>query len=572
MSGAPLGLYPSKACVPAQRLNAGASLALDVPVAQDGGYVFRRSLWLPLPAAAADAQALRWVASALKVRFATANIVIETGRTEWFSRVHTSDNRTVRLELVWPAAVSRIHSPAGYDRIDMTLHRADGEHVVEEATQTGKTDTTLLPPWVGSPLVIRLAQAIVAKSKLKKPAKKAAGKSGAGSAAEKLGAGDSSLAVEKTEALILLGSVVQSHVVPQITVVGKPNSPRLRLALEARGAEPEKLLWQALAPGEQATADLPAGALADEWAGALEQVAKALATPVPDAPLRLRLDVESDAPCTATLQQAAFGLEGDFALLDAPRRLDFDGARAAVLALTLDRLPAGVTALELGGLLDGAERTPPADAPLPAGGRVGVLCEPDQLTLRRMDLAAPAALGGVALGWHPLTERLTGRLAVLGDGGSGPAARALVEQPFSIETPTSGWIALRWPALDLQPRALWLRLALDEGAGLWLADPQGLPAPGWQERPGTAAGARAPLGLAPLCAWLEEPLGDATPAASLHFVSGAHEAAPQRTGKRFGLTLPGSTLGTDPASAIQVRCTAPARLIVESAEATVRIG
>jgi hypothetical protein len=200
---------------------------------------------------------------------------------------------------------------------------------------------------------------------------------------------------------------------------------------------------------------------------------------------------------------------------------------------------------------------------MPAGGRTGVLLESDQSAMRAIALEAPASLAGLTIAWHPLSDRIAGTLRVFADGGNGPAARPLVEAPFEIDTASPGWIAVRWAALDLQPQPLWLQLSLVEGGGIWLTDPADAPVSGWHEHLAAPANARSPLGLAPLCGWLDLPPDGGNPGGNLSFAVGNQSLEPARSGGRFTIALPGVP--------IEVSCAAPARLIIESAHATVRI-
>jgi len=585
MSVAPaFGLYASRGFAAGERVAAGANFALDSPIAAGGATLFRQSLWLPVPAACRDAGALRLAAGALALRFAPASFAIETGREDWFTRVETSGNQNVRLEFVWPATVSRLHSPFGHGALDLTLHRADGDRVVEDATQSGRTETTLSPPWIGSPLVVKLAHAVTPLSK-KKALKIPKGAGVLAAAAPRAAPGVGSTIGGIDDAIadigVLIMPVVQSAVVPAITIVGAPTSPRLRLSLEARDGRPETLLWQALLPGEQASVTLPAGPPADEWAAAFEQVLKALspppveaetasppAAPAPsDAPAVLRLDIESDAPCTVSLTQASLALEADYALLAAPLPLDFDGSRRAThavpLALPAVGTPASIT---LTGRLDGGTDAPVAGDVLPGGGRYGLLIDADRPVVRRLALPAPMALAGVALPWHPLSERIAGTLRLLPDGGNGPGPTPLLELPFALDTAAPGWIALRWPAIDLQPQPLWLRIALAEGSGLWLADPGEPPADGWTENP---AG-RMPLAVAPAASWLPSGASAGPSAAPFDFSVAGTAVAPEFDGSALTLVVSGATALAAGTSGISVAAASPARLVVETAVATVR--
>ena len=422
MSTTRFGLYPTPACIPTQRVQVGAGFVLDTPVGDSSAQVFRRSLWLKVPADAAKAETLRLVASALKLRFSAARFSIS---------------------------------------------------------------------------------------------------------------------------------------------IGKPSSPCLRLILESLAGAPEVLLWQALAPGEHGSIELPAQPLAEEWAAALEQLLAKLASITPHSHAVLRLDIESDAPCAISLVQASFGLAGEFTLLEAPLRFDFDGARALSHVVELAPIPPATYTIVLEGRLDGAT-APTADGwVLGAQERTGVLLEADTALVRTLALMTPAALTGLAIAWHPLTDHFAGIVRVFADGGSRPAAQALVEASFAIDSVEPGWIMVRWSALELQPQPLWLQLSVLEGSGIWLADPAAAPVGGWHGALAASAAARSPLGLAPRCAWLDLAPDLEGASNALTFRVGLQISPPVRKAGRFSIELAGAP--------IEVSCAAPARLIIERARATVRI-
>lgn len=566
MSAPAFALYSNPACAPGQRLSAGAALDLVTPVTSQGATLFRRSLWLPVPASARQATALELTGSALAIRYAPADIPIATGEQAWFSRSETRDNQYVRLDFVWPAPVRRFNVPAGSNAVGLELFRIDGEKVADDSSQSGTTGANLNPPWVGSPVEVRLAHPIFPnfrKENIDRPHKIKGKARAAGGGAIVVGQPGDHLG-----GVVLLDLVRQSEIIPTVTLAGRPTSPRLRLFLESPGTE--TLLWQALLPGEQGAAvTLPAQSVAQEWAGALEQVHKALAADTGGSGgARLRLDVESDAPCAVSLQQASLNLAGRYALAPEPGRLDFGGAQAERQAITLGVLPAGVVQnLTLRGRVEGE------GAPAPAPGadpppREGLLLGPDQALVLRLDLAAPQSLAGLGLLWHPLSDALQGRVQLLADGGTGPG-RALVDQAIDLPTAAVGWLALRWPSLDLQAQALWLRLSLTAGAGLALAGASA-PPPGWLERYAPDA-TRPPLALAPAWQWLDAADPGQAAAGGLRFFLGGQALSATREGAALTLSAPASALAGLGTTPIQASCAAPLRLTLESGELAVAL-
>lgn len=304
-------------------------------------------------------------------------------------------------------------------------------------------------------------------------------------------------------------------------------------------------------PGEQAGASLPAKPIADEWAAALEQLRKqaadAAAQPAAEgepstAPLRLRLDIESDAPCTATLAAPVLVVETETELLDAPRQLAFSGQRAEPLPLPITVPAALMPGAGAAGLLrlagrivadnDGAVDAGTA----PADGRTGALLDESVIALQALDWAAPLSLAGVALHWQPLSDRLALRVRVLADGNGGPGARVLAQADAAIDTPAPGPLALRWPALDLQAQRAWVEVTVSAGAGIWLF--AGAGGPGWIETR-SPAGARqplpAPLTVAPILA-----APDGSPTRAIGARLGPQTLAASLPQGPFELAVPGA--------------------------------
>ena len=299
--------------------------------------------------------------------------------------------------------------------------------------------------------------------------------------------------------------------------------------------------------------------------------------PVPEVLPRLRLDIESDAPCLVKLSNVALGLLAEHALLTAPLRLDFDGMQHASRALELASTH-GSSPLQL--ILKGRLRaadTPPAGQRPSAGGpdgRSGLLVEEDQRVSGERQLDAPTTLAGLSFDWHALSERLTGVVRVL------PAAARrgtlpLVEQAFAFDTAHSAGtasqpqrLAIRWPALDLQAQALRIELSITEGRGLWLAEPGGH---GWRVHRVPEDGEGRALGLDLHATWLEAAPASApgagnSPGHEPVFSLGAHTLAFTKRDKgRFELSIAAPVLASWPALPIKVASGVTAEVVVESA-------
>lgn len=596
----PFGLYRSAAFGPATRLSAGATLALDRPLAIGGGaFVFRSSLWLPLPAACRDARALQLADSQLELRFTPGEQTLATDDKHWFTHSEDSGRTQTRLAFVWPATLIRIDGPHAGTQYAFGLHRADGEAVAAEATQRGKTGLALDPPWQGSPLVVRFDAALPLQppTKVKGPA--VAKPRGAAQARALNAPADSAavqvqeqaLGVAQAEALNRL--LHSSKLVPSVRIAARPASPRLRLMLVEGSSE--RLLWQALEPGEHsAPVSLPAAPVAQEWAAALEQIVAICAKLAPGAELPgLRLDIESDAPCTVTVPHATLALDAEYELLAAAAassadagqdadahllRLVFDGSRRTRLPLALPPPPAGSRrALQLGGRIRSAD-TPSVGAGTDHAGaaaRQGLLLEEDQRIEGRLTLLAPSRVAGLALGWHPLSARLRGSLRVL-PANARRGSPALLTQGFDFDTDSAGalTLAVRWPALDLQPQPLRIEVSLQQGRGIWSSGSAG---EAWRLHQDARDLDGRALALTLNLAWLLDDVGDASAGEgsarqpSFHLGSQSLTATGVESG-RFALSITPPALDAWPAQPLSVESGVAAELVIESASLKLRLG
>jgi hypothetical protein len=578
----PFALYRKSHPSLAEAVGAALDLELRFPVMSDGVTAFRSSLWLPLPEACRSASALSLGGSTLQAQFRPAEFTLDTDDARWFDLAEDSARLSTRLELVWPAAIVRIDDPIPGRAFGFGLHRADGEAVGADAAQTGRTGAALDPPWVGSPLVVKFDTAIPAGGDINMaenlrglPARRGSRATGT-QAVLVHDKADTQLTIDKERVRLLWGSAL----VPRIRIAARPASPRLRLLLEGAEADgSDRLLWQAMLPGEQgAPVTLPADPLAKEWGAALEQVlAFCQRAPVPEVLPRLRLDIESDAPCLVKLSNVALGLQAEHALLTAPLRLDFDGKQHASreLALALTHSHGGTPLqLSLKGRLRAADTPPAGELPTAGGpdGRSGLLVEEDQRVSGERQLDAPTTLAGLSFDWHALSERLTGVVRVR------PAAARrgtppLVEQAFAFDTAHPAGtasqpqrLAVRWPALDLQAQALRIELSITEGRGLWLAEPGGQ---AWRVHRVPEDGEGRAVGLALQTAWLEAAPGGAagsTGGSAPAFSLGAHTLAfTDRKQDRFELAIAPPALASWPALPIKVASGVAAEVVVESA-------
>lgn len=533
MSTPAFGLYSATAMAAGQRVQAGHTLLLNEPVLSAGVTLFRRSLWLPVPAGLATAQALRLSSGNLQLRFSPLRFSVGTDNMQWFPALQHLSAQEVRLEMAWPAPVVAVAKVSGRRAHEVDLLRADGDAVAEEATVSGFTGSDLPEPFVGTPLVVRLGNQVFDVAGKNAQANLRAAPVSAGGAGA-TGAAGVIVMVETTIAYRLASSLV-----PALTLAGRPTTPRLRLVAEQSTGE--TLLWQALLPGEQATVSLPTQPVTPEWAPALEQLRALCAKPA-STPLRLRLDVESDAPCQVNVQAASFALQADFELLqDGPMQLSFDGQQVQARPLPLV-LPGGSVAagLSLAGRVV-ADAASDAGYSAPANGRIGALMSSGDTAVQPVQLPGPMAVAGVVLAWQPLSSDVKITVRLHADGGSGPSPQVLAQHSLQATTPQATALAFRWPSLDLQAQRVWLRISVDDGAGLCPFDAAA--SPGWVESAASAAPVALPQGLSakPSPAPPED-LPDVPPARAIGLSLGAQTLATSLPAAALALDVPTTLL------------------------------
>ncbi|MEO6409180.1 MAG: hypothetical protein ABIO45_10575 [Burkholderiaceae bacterium] len=555
MSTPAFGLYPTRDLVASQRLSAGAVLALQRPVQADGAKLFRSTCWLPVPASIAGAASLALAPAQFALRFMPARFDAALSDRGWFTRVDAIDASTLKIEFAWPASVAAVPRRSDRARHALALHRADGKAVAKEATQTGTTGVDLVPPWVGSPLVIEVGDAIQGLGD--RMALAAAGAIGARVAIPRaIAAAAGSSPFDKAEASVL-GSARSA--VAALSLAGRPSSPRLSLLAERAGTS--TLLWQALLPGEHELALLPEASIDVEWAGALEHL-RAMGEGVEGLPERLRLEIESDAPCNVRFDALELGLHAIFELLAEPRRFGFDGDRVQSLPLELT-LPASAAAQGLR-ITGRVVSEPQADAGTGTTAQnLGALLHADRAALQPVELAAPITLAGVAFDWLPLSSALQLRMRVLADDGSRPSGRVLAATTQTFETAQATHLVARWPALDLQAQTVWIEATPLEGAGLWQFADAAIDRPGWTETKGTEPQRDAlPLGLR--LQLLGEVAGDGAMRPVAVRLDG-QVLAPTLPAGRFELDVPGLLLPLLATQPIVFEASVRAGVTVESA-------
>ena len=460
-------LFHSPAGGSAQRVQAGQVLELTAPVLADGVTVFRRTLYLRIALdGACDRVTLD--TAALALRFEPCTVQVSRGNDDWVRRWQGSVG-TVDVELSYPAPITRVDS-ALYATV--ALHRVDGEAVSDDATATGATGAALPESFSAAAFQARLTgekPGLRVAEKHKVIAQKHAAHKTLSAAAVGVQMLDQSqLAMQDADRIVELVNGLST-----LHLAGTPGSPRLTL----RSADGSEVLWQWIQAGQQAGAvDFAPATLARDVQPALEralaladEAAKTSGTPRPAA-LVLPLDVASDSPCRVRVQQADVTALLERPLLAESITLRFSGVARERQLLALGPQP-GARKLELvGHFSHDAGASAPGAAPEP----VGVFLTAGSSVLLTVPITRPLRCTGVAFGWHPLGARtvLTLRLDRPGDAAFAPVT-ARVE---TMRT-DAGTLHARWPAVDLQGGLHALRVAVDEGSGVFVATPDATAAP-----------------------------------------------------------------------------------------------
>ena len=462
-------LYHAPGGGAAQRVQPGQVLDLTAPLLVDGVTVFKRTLYLRIPLDAAADRIILDRAAALALRFEPCTVAVSRGDEHWVRRWVALGN-DVSVDLAYPAPVVRVDSTL-YGSVE--LYRVDGDVPSAKPTVTAATDLDLPEPFVALAFKAtlhgekpRLRQAH--KSKLLAQ-RQAAHKSLSAAAVGKQELSLTDSAMAQIDQLVeLINGLSTLH------LAGTPGSPGLTL----RSADGAQVLWQWIEPGpHDAAVDYAGATLAQDWQPALEralaladEAARTSGTPRPAA-LVLPLDVASDSPCRARVQEADVTALLERPLLGAPASLRFSGA--AKEQQTISFAPAGgARRVDILGHYSADGVAAVASAPvLPAVG-VHLAAGSGAVVAVRVD--GPLRCAGVAFGWHPLGARtaLTVRLDRPGDASFAPVTARLE----TVRT-DPGVLYARWPAVDLQGGLHAVRLTVDEGDGVFAATPDTAAAP-----------------------------------------------------------------------------------------------
>lgn len=482
-------------------VQAGTVLSLQQPAGD--GLPFRARLRLDLPLLPGTMALALHTGSRLKLRFADTQFDISPASAAWVEHWPPAAARSA-IRLRRPAPVVAAHHP-GYARA--RLYRAEGAVVSEAASHDIATGAVLAEPFLAAELVVDLyaprawtSAAMAHDAQTQDMAVTEGTSPGAVAAANATGA------TLPPHAQATGGGVTMSPL--RLGLRGRPTAPRLRLWMHDAAGD-EQTLWQWIEPGEHATCrfDPGAGALAGAWAPALE---RALGLhlglhPDPAPPLRLWLDVESDAPARVEVEDLLIEPLLTRELLASPPA---PATAPLLLAGHAGTLSVQVSA-RLGPAQDGAPGGPPAAAlagASPPPAHLGLHLGADESVLVAWPLAAAQRLHGLQLYLHDPGADAPVTLSLLPDAGDVPGTRALAEAVATPAPARLGWQSFRWPALDLQAGRYWLRLGPAQGPLLWLAAPDadGVQVFGPGSAPDATRQSAARLPLRPLFEALDE--------------------------------------------------------------------
>jgi hypothetical protein len=428
-------------------------LQLDRPQAQGAVTVFQARWVVRIPVAAGVTQLNLAGQAALSVQFEALAFGLGLGNTA--------------LDAAWyrspPAAISaneyafHLMPPVRLDHLSSTaftraeLHRMDGASKVDHPSVNTPMGSVIADEFVASRFVVSLFDA---------------------------------------PANAQPGNRVSLH------MVGRPTSPRIKLST----TDASETLWQWLAfPGEQ-TQSRTATINATAWQSALARaLALHQAGKLPGgsaSEIVLHLDVISDAPCRLTLTPTALAFAQEVPMASAlpgaadgghsqgastdaggPVTLRFDGQREQCQLIELRKPAAAASRIQLD------LRVSPGDAsaaPLPsvaAMGQRGFALQGGDWLARPWPVPTASFVSALALPWWPLEGGATLTLSLHAEQAGQAADAAMAQATLSASGEAAGqgpqWLIFRWPEQPLQPGAYWLKLAVKQGSGLWLAQAQG---------------------------------------------------------------------------------------------------
>lgn len=480
---------------PTEAVHGGQTLWLTSPLQEQGITLFRQTLTLHL---ALDPQATRLGLTAdslLKLHFLPHDLTINASNSEWIKNWKNQGDE-VEVTLRYPAPISQIDN-ALYATV--ALHRVDGKAVSEQATLTATTGSALSQPFSGASFKakfsdlneIRLHEKTVSYTQEKQHRALSA------QVSAQAGGG----LIQQAEVRQQWQQTIQAVLIQSgqmaLKLQGRPTNPRLRL-LDRDG---EELLWQWLEPGEHNSAILFDGGdsgIADAWQSAFDHLLTKLdqqlaeqAQPRP-AEIELTLLVESDGPCRVVVNALLLSQTLAQPLAVEPASLLFTGSGEQCFSWSI-ALPAKPLNLQIEANLAAKSA---ATAGLPAleslDKQLGIRLSAGEQLASPWEISAPMQLTGTAITWHPLADHCRLRFTLHNHSNGQPAPGRLAEVLVDSTASAAGWLLARWPTLALQSGHYWLRINVEQGEGLWLADKASAPLQLWRTLKGGKPEAMTP--------------------------------------------------------------------------------
>lgn len=480
---------------PTEAVHGGQTLWLISPLQEQGITLFRQPLTLHL---ALDPQATRLGLTAdslLKLHFLPHDLTIDANHSEWIKSWKNQGDE-VEVTLRYPALISQIDN-ALYATV--ALHRVDGEAISEQATLIAKTGSALSQPFSGASFKakfsdlneIRLHEKMVSYTQKKQHRALSA----------QVSAQSGSGLIQQTEVQQQWQQTLQTVLIQSgqmaLKLQGKPTNPRLRL-LDRDG---EELLWQWLEPGEHNGAVLFDGgdsSIADAWQSAFDHLLTKLdqqlaeqAQPRP-AEIELTLLIESDGPCRVVVNDLLLSQTLTQPLTVEPASLLFTGSGEQHFSWPI-ALPAKPLSLRIeANLLAKSAATAGLPALESLDQQLGIRLSAGEQLASPWEISAPMQLVGAAIIWHPLADHCRLRFTLHNHSNGQPALGRLAEVVVDSTASAAGWLLARWPTLALQSGNYWLRINVEQGEGLWLADSASAPLQLWRTLEGGKPEAMTP--------------------------------------------------------------------------------
>jgi hypothetical protein len=475
-------LHQQKIISSALTLGINQTFSVDAAAVVNGSTVYRKVLFLRLPA---DAQAAQLVLKEflLAVTFSanTFNIGSGSGFLQPQGWRQKDGKTIIRFNRAWP--IGRISSNS---HNVFALYRVDGDAVNDEATTTGTTNHDLNGDFVSHEFAVELSSVSAPQLDIaigvKNVSTRALAKKSSPISSASAGVGNFVGVIDNAATVNIIG-------LRSVGILGMPSTPRIGIVqdvvtdagVEAGNYAAGKIDWLSLISGEH-----PASVIATIAADVLPRVQAVIDDKFASAnadgnTVILPLVFESDAPCRCVLNQLQinYALRSNlFGDAQSEQTLRFAGAAIDNQKVAL-KLPAGVIESVSMEINDAAQDQLAVDVSTEAAQRKsssGAAINAQQAVAARVTLAAATVVRGISIAVNVLTEATSLEVTLLEDRNGTPSGGVLASAATRLDRiGTRQFVNILFKAphtqLLLDQKPCWLLLRATAGSVLWLAAP-----------------------------------------------------------------------------------------------------